>query len=70
MKFCIKEWSSETIVLMTENGNVLSYFNSIAEALDACAEWYNANSFEQKYEVAIQYKQYAGECDYVIAMAS
>ncbi len=70
MKFCIKEWSTNTIVLMTENGNVLSYFNSISEALDACAEWYNTNSLEQKYEVTIQYRQDAGNYDSVIAMAS
>jgi len=57
MKFCIKEWSKETIVLMTENGNVLSYFKSIAEALDVCEDWYCHNNNEKKYEVVVQYKQ-------------
>ena len=57
MKFYIREWSEKTIVLMTESGNVLAYFTSIGEALNACADWYNANKNEQKYEVFVQYKQ-------------
>ncbi len=42
---------------MTEGGHVLAYFHTIAEALDACSEWYSKNQQEQKYEVMIQYKQ-------------
>ena len=57
MKFYIREWNENTIVLMTENGHVLSYFTTIGEALHACSEWYNINRGEQKYEVFVQYKQ-------------
>lgn len=57
MKFCIREWSNDTIVLMTESGHVLAYFVSIAEALSVCDEWYRSNRSEKKYEVMVQYKQ-------------
>jgi|GEM_PF-1858912 len=57
MKFYIREWSDNTIVLMTESGHVLACFKSIKEALAACEEWYSYNSQEQKYEVQIQYRQ-------------
>lgn len=57
MKFCIREWSENTVVLMTESGHVLSYFNSINEALDACSQWYSSNMSELKYSVAVQYRE-------------
>jgi len=57
MKFCIREWSENTVVLMTEAGHVLSYFRSINEALDACSQWYNSNAGELKYSVAVQHKE-------------
>ena len=56
MKFYIREWSEKTIVLMTDSGHVLSYFPSIGDALNACADWYSTNKNEQKYEVFVQYK--------------
>lgn len=56
MKFCIREWSENTVVLMTEAGHVLSYFRSVGEALDACSLWYNSNADELKYNVVVQYK--------------
>jgi len=55
MKFIVREWSEDTIVLMTEMGHVLAYFSSTIEALKACDEWYNYNSVEKKQEVIIQY---------------
>lgn len=70
MKFFIREWSEKTIVLMTESGHVLSYFGSIAEALDACGDWYNSNINEKRYEVLIQYKQDDVNYSSVSAMAS
>ena len=63
MKFYIREWSDKTIVLMTESGNVLSYFTSVGEALNACEEWYCSNTGEMQHEVQVQYKhqrQYQG----------
>jgi len=57
MKFWIREWSENTVVLMTEAGHVLSYFRSINEALDACSQWYNSNAGELKYSVAVQHKE-------------
>jgi len=56
MKFCIREWSENTVVLMTETGHVLSYFRSVNEALDACSQWYNSNAGELKHNVVVQYK--------------
>jgi len=55
MKFFIREWNEETIVLMTEMGHVLAYFSSTAEALKACDEWYKFNDAEKKQEVTVQY---------------
>ena len=55
MKFFIREWNEDTIVLMTEMGHVLAYFSSTAEALKACDEWYRFNDAEQKQEVTVQY---------------
>jgi len=57
MKFFIREWSDNTIVLMTETGHVLSYFSTINEALHACSEWYDVNLGEKKYEVTVQYRK-------------
>lgn len=56
MKFCVCEWSEATVVLMTESGHVLSYFNSIGDALEACSEWYKSNQGERKYTVDVRYK--------------
>lgn len=55
MKFFVREWSEDTIVLMTEMGHVLAYFSSTIEALKACDEWYKFNGDEQKQEVIVQY---------------
>ncbi len=57
MKFHIREWSENTIVLMTESGHVLAYYLSVSEALSVCEEWYNCNQSEQKLEVMVKYKQ-------------
>jgi hypothetical protein len=57
MKFYIREWSDNTIVLMTETGHVLSYFSTINDALHACSEWYDVNLSEKKYEVTVQYRK-------------
>jgi len=59
MRFYIREWSDDTIVLMTETGHVLSYFSTINDALHACSEWYDVNLSEKKYEVTVQYKKSA-----------
>jgi len=56
MRFYIREWSDNTIVLMTETGHVLSYFSTVNEALLACSEWYDVNVSEKKYEVTVQYR--------------
>jgi len=56
MKFCIREWNENTVVLMTEAGHVLSYFASVSEALDACSQWYFSNDTELKYNVVVNYK--------------
>ncbi|MCW9047861.1 MAG: hypothetical protein OQK46_07255 [Gammaproteobacteria bacterium] len=56
MKFCIREWSENTAVLMTEAGHVLSYFGSVNEALDACSQWYNINTSELKHNVCVLYR--------------
>jgi len=59
MKFYIREWSENTVVLMTEAGHVLSYFGSVNEALDACSQWYNSNASELKHNVFVKYKHAA-----------
>ena len=53
MKFYIREWNEDTIVLMTEMGHVLAYFSSTEEALKACDEWYKFNDAEKRQEVTI-----------------
>ncbi len=69
MKFCIREWSENTVVLMTEAGHVLSYFRSINEALDACSQWYNSNASELKYSVVVQHKEDTVTARFVSAAA-
>ena len=70
MKFFIREWSKNTVVLMTEGGHVLSYFSSVVEALDACSEWYDINQSEEKYEVMVQYRHTHNTYASVPAMAT
>jgi len=55
MKFFVREWSEDTIVLMTEMGHVLAYFSSTIEALKAYDEWYSYNGIEKKQDVTVQY---------------
>jgi len=69
MKFCIRVWSENTVVLMTEAGHVLSYFRSVSEALDACSQWYSCNSGELKHQVAVQYRQVDSDRNSVTALA-
>lgn len=40
MKFYIREWNEDTIVLMTEMGHILGYYSSTEEALKARDGWY------------------------------
>ncbi|HED35248.1 MAG TPA: hypothetical protein ENJ08_13715 [Gammaproteobacteria bacterium] len=61
MKFFIREWSENTIVLMTETGNVLSYFTTIKDALNACEELYRNDSQEARPDVSVCYRQTAGD---------
>jgi hypothetical protein len=53
MKFYIREWNEDTIVLITEMGHVLDYFSSTEEALKACDERYKFNAAEKRQEVTI-----------------
>ena len=69
MKFYIREWSEKTIVLMTDSGHVLSYLASISDALNACADWYNTNTNEQKYEVFVQYRNNKDDYASIAAVA-
>ena len=69
MKFCIREWSEQTVVLMTEAGHVLSYFGSVNEALDACSQWYNINTSELKHNVCVQYRNADYTKSFVSAVA-
>lgn len=55
MKFFIREWNVDTIVLMTEMGHVLAYFSSTIEALQACDEWYKLNGVEHRQSVTVEY---------------
>ncbi|VAW66068.1 hypothetical protein MNBD_GAMMA10-1218 [hydrothermal vent metagenome] len=57
MKFFIREWSENTIVLMTESGNVLSYFSNVEEALNACEKLYCGDLQEDKPEISVCYRQ-------------
>ena len=57
MKFYIREWSNNAVVLMTEGGHVLSSFTSIHEALEMCEQWYSSHHQEIKQDIMIQYKQ-------------
>jgi hypothetical protein len=55
MKFFIRQWNEDTIVLMTDMGHVLAYFSSVAEAIKACEEWYKGNIDEQQQSATVQY---------------
>jgi len=51
MQFYIKEWSDCTVSLMTGTGQVLAYFPSVTEALDAIKGWYQFNDMQPQAEV-------------------
>jgi hypothetical protein len=53
MKFYIREWNEDTIVLMTEIGHILDYYSSTEEALKARDGWYKFNDAEKRQEVTI-----------------
>jgi len=57
MKFYIRKWSEHTVVLMNDTGNVLSYFVSIHEALEACSQWYDSNALESREDVVVHQSQ-------------
>jgi len=57
MKFYIRKWSEHTVVLMNDTGNVLSYFGSIHEALEACSQWYDSNALESREDVVVHQSQ-------------
>ena len=61
MKFYIRKWSEHTVVLMNDTGNVLSYFKSIHEALEACSQWYDSNTIESREDVVVHQLQEQGE---------
>jgi len=58
MKFYVNTWDKNKATLMTEYGHVLGYYNSIADALTTCNEWYIHNSREPRQQVDIQTAQY------------
>jgi len=62
MKFYVKTWDKNKVTLMTELGHVLVYYDSIAEALTTCNEWYIHNSREPRQQVDIQTSQF--DCAY------
>jgi len=39
MKVLVKEWPNRTATIMTENGQVVWTFSSVAAARAACHEW-------------------------------
>jgi len=47
MKFYIREWNENTIVLMTQMGHILGYYSSTEEALQARDEWYKFKDVEK-----------------------
>jgi len=55
MKFFIRQWSEDTIVLMTEMGHVLAYFSSVTEAINVCNDWYKHNAEERQQSITVQY---------------
>jgi hypothetical protein len=44
MKVLIKEWPNRTATIMTENGQVVWTFSSVAAARTACQEWQDLNA--------------------------
>ncbi|VAW60214.1 hypothetical protein MNBD_GAMMA08-1316 [hydrothermal vent metagenome] len=57
MKFCIREWSENSVVLMTQSGHVLAYFSSVSDALDVCSQWYGSQAGELKCNVDVWYRE-------------
>ena len=50
MKVYIKEWPNKTATLMTENGQVIWTFSSVAEARDVCRAWFRLSDEEVQYD--------------------
>ena len=56
MNFQIKKISEHSVALMTEQGHVLAYFNTMVDALSFCEQWYLANTNERRDSMAITHK--------------
>ncbi len=69
MKFCIREWSDTTVVLMTQSGHVLAYFSSVSDALDVCSQWYDSQAGELKYSVEVWYRENSIKKPALVAVA-
>ena len=63
MKFYVKAFEQDRVSLMTELGHVLAYYDSVAEALNTCNEWYLHNDREPRQQVKIQSADFEILCD-------
>ena len=53
MRVFVKEWPNKTATLLTENGQVIWTFDSVALAKSACREWFsNLAGHTEIFEVA------------------
>lgn len=53
MKFYIKQWSDQTVSLMTELGDVLAYFSSVQDAMQVCTAWNLFNEKDACHEILL-----------------
>ena len=62
MKVYIKEWPNKTATLMTDNGQVIWTFSSLAEARNVCRAWYRLSPEEIHYDDEVSADPSAAAC--------
>ena len=62
MRVLVKEWPNKTATLLTENGQVIWTFDSVALAKSACREWFSTLSEQTGIIEIIDEESLPGSC--------
>jgi hypothetical protein len=62
VKLYIKEWPNKTATLMTDNGQVVWTFSSLAEARNVCRAWCRLSPEEIQYGDEVSADPSAAAC--------
>jgi hypothetical protein len=62
MRVFVKEWPNQTATLLTENGQVIWTFDSVALAKSACREWFSTLAEHTEIFELIDAEPLSGSC--------